>query len=222
VIDLKKYNIDDPLKRIVEKDSGGQEMSPMESPDLTNAPEQPEHFDSYHNCLKQLGSKHAEISKRLSDFEKAVLYIKEKGLDKNLDVKDSINNFFTYLDVTVIPHNRLEEKTIFYLLNKKLDKEKGHDKNGSSGSAIDIVEDDHLKVIQLSSLSFNLLGLVSRLPDQNSRLIVLDIAIEQCLSLIELLRLNLYRENHIVFDIANEILSDEELSDAEQLIHQHE
>lgn len=71
--------------------------------------------------------------------------------------------------------------------------------------------DNHAKLIQLSNLAFNLPGLTPRLSDQNSRLIVLYLAIEQSMAMIELLRLHIYREDHIVFDLANKHLSSNEL-----------
>ena len=56
MLDLKKYNEEDPLKRMVEKDSGGIEMSPMDSPDLTTMPSEPENLQQYHAGLKPLVS----------------------------------------------------------------------------------------------------------------------------------------------------------------------
>ena len=54
-----------------------------------------------------------------------------------------------------------------------------------------------------------------RLPDQNSRLIVLDIALEQSMAMIELLKLHIYREDHILFDLANEHLTEDVLAQIE-------
>ncbi len=216
MLDLKRYNEEDPLKRMVEKDSGGPELSPMEPPDISDSSVRPENFDKYHDCLKQLVSEHQDFSKKLMDFEKAILFFKENGLQKQEGIKDSINNFFGYIDNTVLPHNRLEEKTLFHLLNERLRTNEIYSNDGSENTVVDIMEDDHSKLIQLSALAFNLLGLASRLPDQNSRLIVLDIAIEQSMAMIELLRLHMYREDHIVFDLARQHLTEDELAEIKQ------
>jgi hemerythrin-like domain-containing protein len=101
-------------------------------------------------------------------------------------------------------------------LNERLRTNEIYSNDGSENTVVDIMEDDHSKLIQLSALAFNLLGLASRLPDQNSRLIVLDIAIEQSLALIELLRLHMYREDHIVFDLARQHLTEDELAEIKQ------
>lgn len=212
MLDLKKYKEEDPLKRLVEKESGGQELSPMEPPDISDKDMPPANLESYHNCLKQLVKEHQEFGEMLAEFEKAILFFKEHGLQKQEETKAVINNFFSFIDNTVLPHNRNEEKTLFYLLNKHLVAKEIYSKNGSSNTVIDIMADDHSKLIQLSALAFNLLGLATRLPDHDSRLIVLDVAIEQSLAMIELLRLHMYREDHIVFDLATEHLSEDELT----------
>jgi hemerythrin-like domain-containing protein len=218
MLDLKRYKEEDPLKRLVEKESGGEELSPMEPPDISENDLPPANFDNYHDCLKQLTSEHQEFGEMLTEFEKAILFFKENGLQKQEETKEIINRFFAYIDNTVLPHNRKEEKILFYLLNKQLVAKDIYSKNDSSNTVIDIMEDDHSKLIQLSALAFNLLGLAARLPDHDSRLIVLDVAIEQSLAMIELLRLHIYREDHIVFDLAMEHLSEDELSQiAEQL-----
>ena len=216
MLDLKKYNEEDPLKRLVEKDSGGRELSPMEPPDISNASVQPANFEKYHDCLKQLVHEHQDFNEKLSEFETAILFFKENGLQKQDKIKDSINNFFAYIDHSILPHNRMEEKTLYHLLNERLKTNEMYSKNGSSNTVVDIMEDDHSKLIQLSALTFNLLGLATRLPDQNSRLIVLDIAIEQSMAMIELLRLHIYREDHIVFDLDHQLLSEDELTQIKQ------
>ena len=74
-----------------------------------------------------------------------------------------------------------------------------------------MMEADHVSVLQLASVVFTLFGLSVRLPDKNSRLVVLDMAIEQGKSLVETLKLHVFREEHIVFPLAQKYLSHEEL-----------
>jgi hemerythrin-like domain-containing protein len=216
MLDLKNYKEQDPLKRMVEKDSGGEEMSPMDPPEISDSSVLPTNYEAYHACLKQLAYEHKEFSSRLEEFEKAILFFKENGLQQQEEIKNSINNFFSYMDNTILLHNKKEEKYLFYKLNERLNAKEIYSGNESSNTVVDIMEDDHSKLIQSSALAFNLLGLATRLPDQNSRLIVLDIAIEQSLAMIELLKLHIYREDHIVFDLANEHLTKDELDQLEK------
>lgn len=213
--DLKKYNEQDPLKRMVEKNSVGPEMSPMDPPEISDNTVLPTNYEEYHGCLKQLIYEHKEFTSRLEEFEKAILFFKENGLQQQEEIKNSINNFFSYIDNTILLHNKKEEKYLFYRLSQVLNEKEIFSGSGSSNTVVDIMEDDHSKLIQLSALAFNLLGLATRLPDPNSRLIVLDLAIEQSLAMIELLKLHIYREDHIVFDLANEHLTKDELDQLE-------
>jgi len=78
-------------------------------------------------------------------------------------------------------------------------------------TSIDMMEDDHVKTLQLATIVFNFLGMAMRLPDTNSRLIMLDAAVEQGKSFIELMRLHIFREETITFSQAMEYLTVEEL-----------
>lgn len=216
MLDYKRYKEEDPLKRMVEKESEGQELSPMEPPAIADESVEPENYDNYHKCLKQLTNEHRDFSEKLKVFEDAIILLKQNSFQKHDEIKDSINKFFAFVDNTVIPHNRLEEKTLFHLLNERLQKKDLYAIKDASNTVVDIMEDDHSKLIQLSALAFNFFGLASRLTDRNSRLIVFDLAIEQSMALIELLRLHMYREDHIVFDLAQQHLTENELTKIKQ------
>jgi len=212
MIDLKKYNEVDPLKRLVEKESGGEEFSPMDPPDAFNsAGLESIDQEAYHPFLKSMVNRHKDYQAKVSEFEKAIIFIKENGLQKDESVKEAINEFFAYMDQNILPHNRNQDKILFPLLSERLKEKSKHGHPDVPSSAIDIVEDDHSKLIQLSTLSFNLLGLVSRLTDHNSRLVVLDLAFEQNFAMIELLRIHMFREDNIVFNLAQNHLSQDEM-----------
>src|SRR3989344_3007642 len=72
---------------------------------------------------------------------------------------------------------------------------------------VDFMEDEHAKAMQLAAVVLNFLGLAFRLPDERSRLIVLDAALEQGKNLVELLRLHVFREDNIVFSLAHRLIS---------------
>ena len=69
------------------------------------------------------------------------------------------------------------------------------------------MEDEHAKAMQLAAVVVNFLGLVFRLPDERSGMIVLDAALEQGKNLIELLRLHVFREDNVVFPLAHQLIS---------------
>ncbi len=73
------------------------------------------------------------------------------------------------------------------------------------------MEEEHLKGIQIAAVAFNLFGLASRLRDPDSRLLVLDAAVEQGKALVELYRLHIFREEKILFPLAQKHLTTEEM-----------
>jgi hemerythrin-like domain-containing protein len=72
------------------------------------------------------------------------------------------------------------------------------------------MEDEHAKAMQLAAVVVNFLGLVFRLPDRGSGMVVLDAALEQCKNLVELLRLHVFREDNIVFPMAHRLIAPDE------------
>ena len=109
----------------------------------------------------------------------------------------------------------MEEKFLYPGLKKKLTTAGEHSNSEEQITSIDVMQDDHLKCIQLGAIVFNFFGISSRLPDQNSRLTMLDLAIEQGKNLIELLKLHMFREDYIVFPQANRLFRPEELEEIE-------
>ena len=59
----------------------------------------------------------------------------------------------------------------------------------------------------------NFLGLAFRFPDQQTRLIVLDAALEQAKFLVELLRLHVFREDNVIFPLAQQLLTPTEFEE---------
>ncbi len=80
------------------------------------------------------------------------------------------------------------------------------------------MEDDHIRMLQLAAISFNLFGLVTRIPDEGSRIVILDLAVEQSKALIEMLKLHIFREDNVVFPMANKYLSTEVLDEMSKQI----
>lgn len=69
--------------------------------------------------------------------------------------------------------------------------------------------------MQLATLIFSLMGASSRLTDPASRAVLIDMAVEQGNSLIELLRLHIFREDNVVFALAHKHLTTDEFKEME-------
>ena len=211
MIDLKQAKKTDPVVKQQDKGLENQEDSPMDPP---NAYEEPGKIEmkkeDMSDSLKIFMDEHEAVLKVIGEFEKGIVEYKKNGYKLTNEINKSFSTFYKSLDENILPHNRKEEKILFPVLNKKLIAAGEHSKGEKAVTAIDVMEDDHVKFIQLGALSFNLLGLSTRINDERSRIFVLDTAYETALELVELLKLHIYREDVTLFPIAQKLLSEDE------------
>jgi len=204
-LDLKNLNKQDPLKRMVERQNETEELSPMEPPDAFKPPVLDEaKYENMNPLIQSLMDEHKECNEVVGTFENILNSLHTDGFSKN--TLEGINDFFSFFDDSIIEHNRKEDSTIFLALNATLHKKEEYSL-GTKKTVVDLMEDDHVRMLQLAAISFNLFGLITRIPDDSSRLVILDLAVEQSKALIELLKLHIFREDNIVFPIANKYLS---------------
>jgi len=204
-LDLKNLNKQDPLKRMVERQDETEEFSPMDPPDAFQPPALDEvKYEDMHPLIQTLMDEHKACHKVIEAFENTLNELHSNGFSKN--ILEGINDFFSFFDESIIVHNRKEDDTIFMGLNKILH-QKEEFSTGTEKTVVDLMEDDHTKMLQLAAISFNLFGLITRIPDPGSAMVILDLAVEQTKSLIEMLKLHIFREDNVVFPIANDYLT---------------
>jgi hemerythrin-like domain-containing protein len=204
-LDLKNLNKQDPLKRMVERQTKTEEFSPMDPPDAFEPPVLEEvEYENMSPLIQSLMDEHKECNRAIAAFENVLNSLHTDGFSKN--TLEGINDFFSFFDDSIIEHNRKEDNTLFADLNKIL-YEKEEYSVGTEKTVVDLMEDDHVKMLQLAAISFNLFGLITRIPDDSSRLVILDLAVEQSKALIEMLKLHIFREDNVVFPIANKYLT---------------
>ena len=204
----------DPVRRKAIRQLDMPEFSPMDPPDAYAPPSKVDiPYEEMPKFLQKLMDDHKSIQIALSSFEETLIQLREKGLKPDKDVDEGLRNFFSFLDDQVLSHQQKEERILFPLLHKRLLEDGEHSEKQPPTTGIDILEDDHVKLTQLSAVTFNLLGLAARLPDVRSRTMVLDAALEQGNNFVEMLRLHMFREETIVFPLASIHLRDNELMD---------
>ena len=198
---------------IEEIEMGENTASPFSPPDAYSASQKEEEipYDDMHPLLQRLIDEHKAYSEKLAEFEETIQIIESGTVNKEIDKR--LRDFFAYLDEDIIPHNRDEEKALFPKISEKMNRDGKHSKGDENFNVIDVLEDEHIKAIQLSAVTFNMFALFARIPDERSRLMILDVAINQARELIELLKLHIYREDTIIFSYAHKNFSFEELSD---------
>ncbi|NOQ72854.1 MAG: hypothetical protein GQ574_12660 [Crocinitomix sp.] len=208
----KKLKEEDPIIRNAEK-GDIEELSPMDPPDgFDEKRALGMEYEDFHGNLKELCDEHKGAIERCNAFEKALNDFKEGGFYITREINDSFNEFFVAFDENIMPHNRKEEKGLFPILQKRMLESGEHSTGDSPHTPVDLMEDDHIKMIQLATLSFNFLGLAMRLKAKEDVAIAFDLAYNNGKELAELLRLHIFREDHTLFPLAQKLLTEEEMN----------
>lgn len=186
-------------------------LSPMDPPEAYAAPSVvPVANQDMHPFLRHFVAEHQPFLGEVTAFEGAILSIQQSGYTKAADEK--LRRFLNFLDEEFIAHSRREEAALFPLLRRRLLAEGEHGSGEDPQTPVDLMRDEHIKAVQLAAVILNFLGLAFRLRDEQSRLMVLDAALEQGKFLVELLRLHVYREDNVIFPLAHQLINSEELA----------
>jgi len=197
----------DPLRKQAERGLElGKGLSPLDPPDAYAPPNlEPVPAQALHPLLRQFAQEHVPFMRELDAFEQAILSVQRDGYTRDADA--GLRHFFDYLEREFAAHSRREEALLFPLLRERLIASGEHGKGTAPATATDLMEDEHAKAMQLAAVVVNFLGLVFRLPDERSGMVVLDAALEQGKNLVELLRLHVFREDNIVFPLAHRLIA---------------
>lgn len=181
-------------------------LSPMDPPDAFAPPNiQPVALEDMHPFLRQLVAEHRPLLGEVDTFENAILAIQKSGYTKEADAQ--LKHFLNFFDEEFIAHNRREEATLFPRLRQRLLAGAEHGSGGRSPTPVDLMQDEHTKAAQLAAVILNFLGLAFRFSDEKTRLTILDAALEQSRFLVELLRLHVFREDNLIFPMAQRLVT---------------
>lgn len=209
----KKMRDEDPIIRNVEKDEDSQELSAMDPPSAYDEKRKiGGDKDQMDKFLQDLIEDHKRVKEETEKFDAALKEFKENGFEITHEMHKVFNNFFVFFDEEVLPHNQKEEKYYFRVLEQRLKEDGEHGSEDKNYTAIELMEDDHIKFIQLAALSFNLLGLGSRLQDPQSRALTMDIAYNSGRELVELLNLHIFREDETLFPMSQKLLTEDDFA----------
>ncbi len=209
----KKMKEEDPILRNASKEEDLEEYSAMDPPEAYDKNRSiGSNYEQMNPFIQTLMDEHKALIGKIDDFDKALLDFKESGFNFTHDISDKLNIFFRFFDDDIVPHNDREEKYFFRMLHERLIESGEHGTGDTPETAINIMEDDHNKFLQLATLSFNLLGLGSRLRDIESKGITFDLAFNTGRELVELLRLHIFREDETLFPLAQQLLTEEDFA----------
>ncbi|MCB0772987.1 MAG: hemerythrin domain-containing protein [Flavobacteriales bacterium] len=211
-LDLKKLKHTDPLQREVEKEINASEHSPMDPPDAYGGQViDAVAYEEMPALLQRYMDEHRKAEAQIHAFEEAMARYKETGYKLDPSINETFRAFFTFFDDKVLDHNRREERQLFPLLHRRLVESGERSTGPAPTTAVDLMEDDHVKFIQLGALAFNLLGLAARLPDDRSAMFTYDAAYDASRELTEALRLHIHREDNILFPLACKLIDRAEM-----------
>ncbi len=207
IMEWQTLNRIDPVRKQPEGVLGETKgLSPMDPPDAYAPPSlEPVSPAEMHPFLRRFRDEHVPLMEELNAFEEAIVSIQKIGFTKESDA--ALRRFFHFIEQEFPRQRRLEEATLFPLLHERLMAGGEHSKGDDPTTAIDVMKNDHAEAMQLAAVVVNFLGLVFRLPDEKSRLIVLDAALEQGKNLVELLRLLVFRKDNVLYSLAHRLIS---------------
>jgi hemerythrin-like domain-containing protein len=166
-------------------------------------------YEEMHPFLQELIDEHHIYTKELDVLEETIAMIESGKVDREVD--DKLRQFFYYFDSQIVNHNKGGEKYLFAGIAQKMTENKNENIN-----VIGALESDHVKSIQMAATAFNMFGLFSRIPDEKTRFIILDIALNQSKELLELLKVHIYREGTMIFPYAQKNFTNVELTQMQQ------
>lgn len=203
----------DPFKRQADVSSKerGSEFSPMNPPDAYNPPSDVMvEYKELHPLLKRLVDEHTEIKTVLDEYE-----IILKNIRKNRQITDGIKNIFPNLlhnlKLDFATHNKQEEKFLFPLLEKRFLEVGEHSKSRNPITPVGVLEDEHDEASTLIDEINYIWCLIGKIVDPNVMTILIKDFYLKSQKLIEHMRLHIFREDKIVFSLAQRHLSTEEL-----------
>jgi len=202
----------DYIKRFVEKDTEADPVySPMDPPDAYKPQGvDPVPYEDLHPIFQLFMDEHKNTLAKIDELEQTLILIKKEGITRERNKK--LGEFFGFLDDKIVMHNLKEERVLFPLIHDRMIDNGEHGTGPVPDTAVDMLENDHIKMMELATLTFSLMGIASRITDPVSNAILVDTAIEQGLSLVEMFRLHIFREDNVVFPLAHKYLTENDFN----------
>lgn len=193
--------------------------SPMDPPQPFEIPEaarQKIDYDNLPRPLQRLFDDHVEFLRILEGFEKALADFRDGQWQFTPVISKAFREFFYFMDNQTPSHNAKEEKALFPILRDRLISAGECSPVINTTTPTDVMEDEHQQVFQSASLVFNLLGIGAKLPDEKSRAIVFQHALDAGREIVDIMKLHIFRENEVLLPLAQKLISAEEFTRIDQ------
>jgi len=219
--DLNFLQTIDPVKKQgeVSATDRGASFSPM-SPPEAHAPPGAIKIDyhSFHPYLKIFVDEHTALKARMDEFQK-ILRDLSLGEDISLPTDKKVRSFYKDFHRDFHVHNRREEEVLFPVLRTCFLEIGEHSKTARPITPINVMIDEHQEAFKVATEAVCAWELLAQLFDPPSRTILLKAFIRKSNTLLEMMRLHIYREDDIIFSLAQRHLSQKIL---DQLLEAHQ
>lgn len=209
-INLQK---NDPIKRQTEVSANdrGTECSPMSPPEAYNPPSSIKvDYEKCHEAIKHLIDEHQVLKKILTSFESMLKLVKANSA-ASYQLKDEINKTLENFKQDFGDHNKKEEKHLFPILASRFLEIGEHSKTKRPITPINVLENEHTEATQLIHEIQYIWAVVFKIKDPPTLNLFLKDFLIKSFKLIEITRLHIFREDDIVFSLAQKNLSKNEL-----------
>ena len=152
----------------------------------------------------------------LVEFETSLIKWGHQNWIFDKDINRGLKNFFIFINEKIPAHNYKEEKFLFPGLRRKLIESGEYNKEDHSKTAIEVLEDEHIKISQAGAVVFNFLGLASKLNHKPSKGIIFQITYEQGIKIVETMKLHIFMEDKTLFPLAMKLFTQDELNDIDR------
>lgn len=205
----------DPIKKQAEVSATdrGTQYSPLSPPDALTPPSNVKvPYDGLHPYLKLLVDDHNKLKSEMDIFQRVLqeLSHNQDVLGKNAKV---IDRFFDVFTTEFILHNQQEEKILFPPLAKRFLEIGEHSKSSKPVTPIDILRNEHIEAMQMGAEARCTWKLIQQIIDPSSQTILLGNFLRRSHTLLEMMRLHIFREDDIVFSLAQKHLTPGQLEE---------
>lgn len=211
----------DPVKKQGEVSTSdrGASLSPMGPPEAHSPPGSVKvEYSDFHPYLRIYVDEHIELKAKMDEFQKI---LRDLSLGENLSAETDrkVRSFYKEFFKDFLVHNRREEEVLFPILAARFLEIGEHSRTNRPITPINIMEDEHQEAFKVATEAVCVWDLLAHIFDATSRAVILKTFIRKSNTLLEMMRLHIYREDEIIFSLAQRHLSREVL---DQLLVAHQ
>lgn len=205
----------DPVKKQGEVSASdrGSQYSPLSPPDALTPPSKVKvKYAELHPYLKGLVDEHNSLKEAMEAF---ALTLADLGATKNVVGKNhnEVKKFFNFFMIEFILHNQKEENVLFPVLARRFLEVGEHSKTTPPITPIDVLKNEHREATQVGIEARCTWEMIQQIFDPSSQTILLGNFLRKANTLLEMMRLHIFREDDIVFSLAQRHLSQKQLDE---------